>query len=79
MHSLRKLIGISCKNRTPNTDVLSGRGLPTMSVHHVSGSDNERRKNPQKCFYEKLIAGNSTLGHPNYAIRTCASETGIFT
>ena len=28
------------------------------------GSDNQRRKNPQKYFYGELIAGKSTLGTP---------------
>ena len=72
MHSLRKLIGISWMIRTPNADVLSGRGLPTMIVQHAAGSNNERWKNPQKYSYGELIAGKR---HPNYAIRTCASET----
>ena len=64
MQSLRKLIGISWMSRTPNTDKLSGRGLPTMFVHQASGSDNERQKNSQKYFYGELIAGKSTLGTP---------------
>ena len=57
MHSLRKLIGISWMSRTRNADVLSGRRLSTTFVHHSSGSDNERWKNPQKYFYGELIAG----------------------
>ena len=48
MHSLRKLIGILWTSKTPNTDVLSGRGLPTMIKMLVTGKcpTIERRKNP---------------------------------
>ena len=51
MHSRRKLFGISWMIGTPNTDVLSGRGLPTTFVQHAAGSNNERWKNPRKYYY----------------------------
>ena len=44
----------------------------TPTVQNAAASNNERWKNPQKYSYGELIA---VKRHPNYAIRTCASET----
>ena len=77
MRSLKKLLGISWMNRTPNTVVLSRCELPTIFtmfrprrlrwLGHVKRMKDGRI--PKDILYGELIAGKCSLGRPQICYR----------
>ena len=79
IQSLRKLIGISLTNRHQIQMCCLDLDYQLCQRYFWLGPTNVRWVNPQKYFYGELIALTRNLGHLNYAIGMCASETWILT